>query len=153
MISTSLFPSKAIYSEPLVSERNRKSTHAHWPTPSKAWTATRICQQLAWILTEKVTNTGWILMIAPPAQISKALLSHHNIATNRILMFQQNQVAHFDNMVRDALTSSTCSAVLCFLPEGDEKLADYAYLSEKYGTCFYNLPTEQDVPAVKVNHH
>lgn len=85
------------------------------------------------------TQQGWLLVIAPPQPLTKSMLSQLNINSKRILVIQQRQIAHFDNLMRDALTCSTCCAVVSFLSAEHPQLEDYQYLSAKYGTVLVNL--------------
>ena len=89
------------------------------------------------------TQQGWLFVIAPPQPLTKAMLSRMNINSKRILVIQQRQIGHFDNLMRDALTCSTCCAVISFLPTDYPQLADYQYLSAKYGTALVNLNADQ----------
>lgn len=85
------------------------------------------------------TQQGWLLVIAPPQPLTKSMLGQLNINSKRILVIQQRQITHFDNLMRDALTCSTCCAVVSFLPTSHPQLEDYQYLSAKYGTALVNL--------------
>ncbi len=100
-----------------------------------------ICAQIIRWQDEQISTSGWLLVIAPPTVLTKSILAQLGICCQRILLIQHKQISHFDNLMRDALTCSTCSAVLSFLPADDPQLADYHYLSVKYGTDLYNLPT------------
>ncbi len=88
------------------------------------------------------SQQGWLLVIAPPQPLTKSMLGPRNINSNRILVIQQRQISHFDNLMRDALTCSTCCAVISFLPSTHPQLEDYQYLSAKYGTALVNLTTD-----------
>jgi cell division inhibitor SulA len=83
-------------------------------------------------------GSGWILVIAPVHHLTKQLLEQCQINTQRILLISQKQVVRFDNLMRDALTCSTCSAVVSFLDAGSEMLGDYEYLANKYQTPLVN---------------
>jgi cell division inhibitor SulA len=87
------------------------------------------------------TQQGWLLVIAPPQPLTKSILGQLNINSNRILVIQQRQISHFDNLMRDALTCSTCCAVVSFLAAEHPQLEDYQYLSAKYGTALVNVNT------------
>jgi len=95
------------------------------------------CQTLQQ-LTSSSTGTGWILVLAPSYQLNKQVLEQCGINTQRILLINQKQIPHFDNLMRDALTCSTCEAVLSFLPHDAANLADYRYLASKYQTRLVN---------------
>lgn len=83
-------------------------------------------------------GSGWILVIAPVHHLTKQLLEQCQINTQRILLISQKQVVRFDNLMRDALTCSTCSAVVSFLDADSKSLADYEYLANKYQTPLVN---------------
>lgn len=83
-------------------------------------------------------GSGWILVVAPVHHLTKQLLEQCQINTQRILLISQKQVVRFDNLMRDALTCSTCSAVVSFLDADSETLADYEYLANKYQTPLVN---------------
>jgi len=89
------------------------------------------------------SQQGWLLVIAPPQPLTKSMLRQLNINSKRILVIQQRQITHFDNLMRDALTCSTCCAVISFLPQNCPELDDYHYLSAKYGTELVNLDSNQ----------
>lgn len=97
---------------------------------------------LAALTQQQALQHGWLLLIAPPWQLTKQMLEQAGIPSQRILLIPQKQVGRFDNLMRDALTCSTCSAVVSFLPEEQQELADYRYLSAKYGTPLFNLTTD-----------
>ncbi len=82
--------------------------------------------------------SGWILVLAPVHQLTKQLLEQCQISTQRILLISQRQIGNFDNLMRDALTCSTCSAVVSFIASDSELLADYEYLATKYQTPLIN---------------
>ncbi len=109
-----------------------------WPTEQQQQLAA-ICSQITHWQQTQMSSSGWLLLIAPPLALTKTLLAQLGIACQRILLIQHKQISHFDNLMRDALTCTTCSAVLSFLPADHPQLADYHYLSVKYGTDFYNL--------------
>lgn len=112
-----------------------------------AKTATKLNVQavlttLAALTQQQGLQHGWLLVIAPPWQLTKQMLEQAGIQSQRILLISQKQIGRFDNLMRDALTCSTCSAVVSFLPEEQQELADYRYLSAKYGTPLVNLPAD-----------
>lgn len=98
-----------------------------------------LLQIIAQLARQTVARQGWLLVIAPPCQLTKSMLEQANINSQRILLIQQRQISRFDDLMRDALTCATCSAVVSFLPEQNPQLADYRYLSAKYGTPLVNL--------------
>jgi cell division inhibitor SulA len=101
-----------------------------------------LLQLIGTLAAQTDTQQGWLLVIAPPQPLTKTMLSQLNINSKRILVIQQRQITHFDNLMRDALTCSTCCAVVSFLPAEHPQLADYQYLSAKYGTALVNLNTD-----------
>jgi cell division inhibitor SulA len=111
-----------------------------WPTEQQQQLAA-ICAQITHWQQTQMSSNGWLLLLAPPLALTKTMLAQLDIPCHRILLIQHKQIAHFDNLMRDALTCSTCSAVLSFLPTDHPQLADYHYLSVKYGTDLYNLTT------------
>jgi|GEM_PF-4494793 len=113
--------------------------------PAKAATTLNIqavLTTLAALTQQQGLQHGWLLVIAPPWQLTKQMLEQAGIQSQRILLIPQKQIGRFDNLMRDALTCSTCSAVVSFLPEDQHELEDYRYLSAKYGTPLVNLPTD-----------
>lgn len=130
---------------PYVKGAQLQSCHSRWPSMQQQLDL--ICHQIAHLQNENVSATGWLLVIAPPALLTKSLLAQLGISSRRILLIQQKQITHYDNLMRDALTCSTCSAVLSFLPQDHPQLFEYQYLSEKYGTDFYNLAAQPSVAA------
>ncbi len=111
------------------------------------------------LTTESMFASGWILVLAPVHQLTKQLLEQCQISTQRILLISQRQISNFDNLMRDALTCSTCSAVVSFLPSDSELLDDYEYLATKYQTPLINHGViaqnnvEQERPLAKVATH
>jgi len=91
-------------------------------------------------------GSGWILVIAPVHQLTKQLLEQCQINTQRILLISQKQLVRLDNLMRDALTCSTCSAVVSFLGADSEMLSDYEYLANKYQTPLVNHFSATSVP-------
>lgn len=110
-----------------------------WPVSHQQQLA-RICAQITRWQNQQISSNGWLLLVAPPTVLTKSILAQLGICCQRILLIQHKQISHFDNLMRDALTCSTCSAVISFLPADDPMLVDYHYLSVKYGTDLYNLP-------------
>lgn len=98
-----------------------------------------LLQLIGTLAAQTDTQQGWLFVIAPPQPLTKSMLSQLNIDSKRILVIQQRQITHFDNLMRDALTCSTCCAVVSFLPAEHPQLEDYQYLSAKYGTALVNL--------------
>ena len=94
---------------------------------------------------------GWLLLIAPPWQLTKSMLEQAGIQSQRILLIPQRQISRFDNLMRDALTCATCSAVVSFLAAEQAELEDYRYLSAKYGTPLLNMTT--DLPTENLFTH
>lgn len=97
-----------------------------------------VCQTLAALTTAEQTQQGWILVLAPQLHLSKQLLEQCQIDCQRLLLIGQKQIHHYDNLMRDALTCSTCSAVVSFLPADCKQLDDYQYLANKYQTQLIN---------------
>ncbi len=110
-----------------------------WPIQQPQLQA--VFYQLAKLQADNISANGWLLVVAPPTLLNKSVLAQLGISPKRILLIQQKQIQHFDNFMRDALTCSTCSAVMSFLPVDHPQLAEYEYLSKKYGTDFYNQAT------------
>jgi cell division inhibitor SulA len=95
-----------------------------------------VCQTLQHLNQQSLQ--GWVLVIAPPFGLSKQLLEQCQVDCQRVLLINARQVHHYDNLMRDALTCSTCSAVVSFLPDDNEALDDYQYLANKYQTLLIN---------------
>lgn len=97
-----------------------------------------VCQTLATLTAAGEQHQGWILVLAPQLHLSKQVLEQCQIDCQRLLLINQKQVHRYDNLMRDALTCSTCSAVVSFLPADCAELADYQYLAIKYQTQLIN---------------
>jgi cell division inhibitor SulA len=97
-----------------------------------------ILATLASLTSSASTQQGWILVLAPQHHLSKQLLEQCQIDCQRLLVMNQKQVHRYDNVMRDALTCSTCSAVVSFLPIDCPELGDYQYLADKYQTQLIN---------------
>lgn len=80
---------------------------------------------------------GWLLLIAPPFAITKQLLEQAGIAASRVLVLPADSSTKLDRLVRDALTCSTCKAVITFVDD-EQSLVDYHYLANKYQTRLVN---------------
>ncbi len=102
-----------------------------------------ICQTLATLTATGQSQQGWILVLAPQHHLSKQLLEQCHIDCQRLLLISQKQIHRYDNLMRDALTCSTCSAVLSFLPADCAALQDYQYLANKYQTLLINHDARQ----------
>lgn len=97
-----------------------------------------VCQTLAALTGAGEQQQGWVLVLAPQLHLSKQVLEQCQIDCQRLLLISQKQVHRYDNLMRDALTCSTCSAVVSFLPADCAELADYQYLANKYQTMLIN---------------
>lgn len=106
-----------------------------------------ICQTLAALTSPEQKQQGWVLVLAPQHHLSKQLLEQCQIDCQRLLVIGQKQVHRYDNLMRDALTCSTCSAVISFLPADCAQLADYQYLANKYQTQLINHSSAQAMAA------
>ncbi len=106
-----------------------------------------VCQTLASLTQSPQPQQGWILVLAPQQQLSKQLLEQCQIDCQRLLVISQKQIHRYDNLMRDALTCSTCSAVLSFLPAHCAELQDYQYLAQKYQTLLINHRTTEAAAA------
>lgn len=102
-----------------------------------------ICQTIASLTQPHQPQHGWILVLAPQQHLSKQLLEQCQIDCQRLLVISQKQIHRYDNLMRDALTCSTCSAVLSFLPANCPELQDYQYLAQKYQTLLINHSATQ----------
>ncbi len=80
---------------------------------------------------------GWVLVVGSPVPLTKQALEKMGLAAHRILVLPAQKLANIDRTIRDALTCSTCQAVLTFV-DGDEQLSDYDYLATKYQTRWIN---------------
>lgn len=107
----------------------RKVSEAHFAA---------VCQTLAALTATGEQQQGWVLVLAPQLHLSKQVLEQCQIDCQRLLLISQKQVHRYDNLMRDALTCSTCSAVVSFLPADCAELADYQYLANKYQTQLIN---------------
>lgn len=140
------FQSKQVQSTSLVSSvLNRPAPTPVLPIHNDP-ESTALLQLIGTLAGQTDTQQGWLLVIAPPQPLTKTMLGRLNINSKRILVIQQRQITRFDHLMRDALTCSTCCAVVSFLPSTHPDLADYHYLSEKYGTVLVNVE-----PAVQTN--
>lgn len=129
------------------------STNRAWPTDyffqhrsgaSLQTTLTSIANELR----DTSRSQGWVLVIGAPHSLTKHQLEIAGIRTQRVIVIARHQVSDLDTLLRDALTCSTCQAVITFFPEDDATLADYAYLARKYQTKLLNhgLATGDSTP-------
>lgn len=95
-----------------------------------------VCQTLQQLNQQSLQ--GWVLVLAPQFSLTKQVLEQCQVDCQRVLLISAKQVHHYDNLMRDALTCSTCSAVVSFLPADGAALADYQYLANKYQTILIN---------------
>ncbi len=102
-----------------------------------------VCQTLATLTAAGEQQQGWVLVLAPQLHLNKQVLEQCQIDCQRLLLINQKQVHRYDNLMRDALTCSTCSAVVSFLPADCAELADYQYLANKYQTQLINHCTSE----------
>lgn len=102
-----------------------------------------VCQTLAALTAAGEQQQGWVLVLAPQLHLNKQVLEQCQIDCQRLLLISQKQVHRYDNLMRDALTCSTCSAVVSFLPADCAELADYQYLANKYQTQLINHSTSE----------
>ena len=102
-----------------------------------------VCQTLAALTSAAGQQQGWILVLAPQLHLSKQVLEQCQIDCQRLLLISHKQVHRYDNLMRDALTCSTCSAVVSFLPADCAELVDYQYLANKYQTQLINHNTRE----------
>ncbi|RVU41160.1 hypothetical protein EOE67_02865 [Rheinheimera riviphila] len=118
-----------------------RSSAGQFGSGSNPVDTTHLLQLIGTLAAQTDTQQGWLLVIAPPQPLTKSILGQLNINSKRILVIQQRQITHFDNLMRDALTCSTCCAVVSFLAAEHPQLEDYQYLSAKYGTALVNVNT------------
>lgn len=95
---------------------------------------------------ETASDKGWILVLGPTHALTKQLLEKYQIETQRVLLINPKQITHYDNLMRDALTCTTCAAVLSFLPKEHAALSDYQYLANKYQTKLCNHSKQTSSP-------
>lgn len=127
------------------------SVEVHAELSNRELSVQTVLATLATLTQQAAFQHGWLLLIAPPWQLTKSMLEQAGIQSQRILLIPQRQISRFDNLMRDALTCATCSAVVSFLAAEQTELEDYRYLSAKYGTPLLNMTT--DLPTQNLFTH
>jgi len=98
--------------------------------------------ELVFILRQHQHQSGWVLLVAPNQLPDKSRLAACGVDVSRLLLIQQKQISNIDTVLRHALASSTCAAVVVWQDQfGAESLNNYQELAELHQTCFYQLST------------
>lgn len=100
--------------------------------------------ELLLIIQQHQQQSGWVLLLAPTQLPDKSTFSGFDLDMSKVLMIQQKQISNIDTVLCDALSSSTCSAVVVWQDQFSESsLQHYQQLAEQYQTCFYQMSSSK----------
>lgn len=140
--SNNLFSHHRTFQSPAIPFHAGGKARTHYFSTVGDAALTSVLLTLKELSEQNAPEKGWILVIGPTISLSKQLLEQFGIDRQRVLLVSQKQINHYDNLMRDALTCSTCEAVLSFLPAEHPALPDYGYLANKYQTKLVNHCTQ-----------
>ncbi len=100
--------------------------------------------ELLFIIQQHQQQSGWVLLLAPNQLPDKSTFTGFDVDMSKVLMIQQKQISNIDTVLSDALSSSTCSAVVVWQDQfSDSSLQHYQQLAEQHQTCFYQFSSTQ----------
>ncbi len=100
--------------------------------------------ELLFIIQQHQQQSGWVLLLAPNQLPEKSTFSGFDLDMSKVLMIQQKQISNIHTVLCDALSSSTCSAVVVWQDQFSESsLQHYQQLAEHHQTCFYQLSSDK----------
>lgn len=124
--------------------RRHHTTHHAFSEQRNVHDLTDLLVSLRRELVRTEHQPGWVLVVGSPVLLTKQALEKMGLAAHRILVLPAQKLANVDRTIRDALTCSTCQAVLTFV-DNEEQLSDYDYLATKYQTRWIN---HREQPAI-----
>ena len=99
--------------------------------------------ELLFIIQQHQQQSGWVLLLAPNQLPDKSTFSGFDLDMSKVLVIQQKQISNIHTVLCDALSSSTCSAVVVWQDQFSESsLQQYQQLAEQHQTCFYQLSSD-----------
>lgn len=99
--------------------------------------------ELLFIIQQHQQHSGWVLLLAPNQLPDKSTFSGFDLDMSKVLVIQQKQISNIHTVLSDALSSSTCSAVVVWQDQFSESsLQHYQQLAEQHQTCFYQLSND-----------
>jgi cell division inhibitor SulA len=99
--------------------------------------------ELLFIIQQHQQHSGWVLLLAPNQLPDKSTFSGFDLDMSKVLVIQQKQISNIHTVLSDALSSSTCSAVVVWQDQFSESsLQHYQQLAEQHQTCFYQLSSD-----------
>lgn len=99
--------------------------------------------ELLFIIQQHQQQSGWVLLLAPNQLPDKSTFSGFDLDMSKVLVIQQKQISNIHTVLSDALSSSTCSAVVVWQDQFSESsLQHYQQLAEQHQTCFYQLRSD-----------
>jgi cell division inhibitor SulA len=99
--------------------------------------------ELLFIIQQHQQQSGWVLLLAPNQLPDKSTFSGFDLDMSKVLVIQQKQISNIHTVLSDALSSSTCCAVVVWQDQFSESsLQHYQQLAEQHQTCFYQLSSD-----------
>ena len=99
--------------------------------------------ELLFIIQQHQQQSGWVLLLAPNQLPDKSTFSGFDLDMSKVLVIQQKQISNIHTVLSDALSSSTCSAVVVWQDQFSESsLQHYQQLAEQHQTSFYQLSSD-----------
>lgn len=99
--------------------------------------------ELLFIIQQHQQQSGWVLLLAPSQLPDKSTFSGFDVDMSKVLVIQQKQISNIHSVLSDALSSSTCSAVVVWQDQFSESsLQHYQQLAEQHQTCFYQFSSD-----------
>ena len=96
--------------------------------------------ELLFIIQQHQQQSGWVLLLAPNQLPEKSTFTGFDVDMSKVLVIQQKQISNIHTVLSDALSSSTCSAVVVWQDQFSESsLQHYQQLAEQHQTCFYQF--------------
>jgi len=96
--------------------------------------------ELLFIIQQHQQQSGWVLLLAPNQLPDKSTFTGFDVDMSKVLVIQQKQISNIHTVLSDALSSSTCSAVVVWQDQFSESsLQHYQQLAEQHQTSFYQL--------------
>jgi cell division inhibitor SulA len=100
--------------------------------------------ELLFIIQQHQQQSGWVLLLAPNQLPDKSTFSGFDLDMSKVLVIQQKQISNIDTVLCDALSSTTCSAVVVWQDQFSESsLQHYQQLAQQHQTCFYQLSSDK----------
>lgn len=99
--------------------------------------------ELLFIIRQHQQQSGWVLLVAPNQLPDKSTFSGFDVDMSKVLVIQQKQISNIHSVLSDALSSSTCSAVVVWQDQfSQSSLEHYQQLAEHYHTSLYQFSAQ-----------